>query len=448
VTPGCFRHRRRLFWKIYFHGLLLLLVAGAGVSVLALRAGPESIHHGKLEGLSKVLAAELAPRLDDPSGLAAMLSRVQGALGTSLAVYRPDGTLLGRAGTRPPDALRPREAGSVGERAFFRKGRSQVLAVRLPDGAYLLVARPHPKPGRFLFAVAAVLLAAALLSYPVARAISVPLERLTATSRRLAQGDLSARSGIRREDEVGTLAGALDDMASRLEERIRNEREILANVSHELRTPLARLRVALELCEEEGDLAAVKDHLAGIAEDVAELERLVADVLAATRLDLAASEGKGFPLNRAPVRLAELAAEASVRFGRNHPEHELRLAVSEDLPEVVADRALLGRVLDNLLENSARYSDPGAPVELRARAEAGAVTVEVADRGIGVAEEDLPRLFEPFFRTDRSRSRQAGGTGLGLTLCKRVVEAHGGTIWAEPNPGGGLVVGFRQPVVR
>jgi signal transduction histidine kinase len=195
--------------------------------------------------------------------------------------------------------------------------------------------------------------------------------------------------------------------------------------------------VALGLCEEEGDPAAVKAHLTGIADDVAELDGLVADVLTATRLDLAAAEGKGFPLHRAPLQLAELAAEASARFARNHPEHDLRLAVPEDLPQVLVDRALLGRVLENLLENAARYSDPGTPIVLRACAEPGGLSVEVSDRGIGVPEEDLPRLFEPFFRTDRSRSRQAGGTGLGLTLCRRVVEAHGGTIRAEPNPGGG-----------
>jgi signal transduction histidine kinase len=200
------------------------------------------------------------------------------------------------------------------------------------------------------------------------------------------------------------------------------------------------LRVALELAEEAGDAAAVHAHLAGIAQDVGELERLVADVLAASRLDAA---GEGQRLARAPVAPSSLVAAAAERFRRGHATRELHVLLSEKAPEILADRDLLGRVLDNLLENAVRYSDPGTPIELSVRDDGKALVVSVADRGIGVPIEDLPRLFEPFFRTERSRSREAGGIGLGLTLCKRIVEVHGGSIAAAPNPGGGLVVTFR-----
>jgi signal transduction histidine kinase len=447
VTGRCRRHGRRLFWRIYVHGLLLVLAVGAAVSGLALVVGSTSPWQRGLDTLAEVLSADLSPRLREPVSLAAQLAVLERALHASLSVYRADGTELARAGARPPGPLPPAQMHLLGQRRVFRSEGAHVLAVGLPDGAYLLASGPEVRHGRFLAAVGVLLLVAALVSYPLARTIVGPLERLTETARRLADGDLSARSEVSQDDEVGALANALDDMASRLETRMRSERELLANVSHEFRTPLSRLRVALEICEEEEDPRAVAGHLAGIAQDVVELDRLVGDVLATTRLDLAVEGGLRLRSDRVAVDLAELAREAAERFLRNHPELELRLAVSDVLPRVSADAALLRRVFDNVLDNAARHSDAGVAVELRVGGEPGWVTVDVADHGIGVLQEELPRLFEPFFRTERSRSRAAGGVGLGLTLCRRIVEAHGGTIAARPNAGGGLVLAFRLPAV-
>ncbi|MBI5445641.1 MAG: HAMP domain-containing histidine kinase [Deltaproteobacteria bacterium] len=445
MTKHCRRHGRRLFWRIYVHGLLLVLAVGAAVSGLAVVAGPTSPWQHRRDALAGVLSADLAPRLRDPSALTAQLAVLERTLHASLSVYRADGTELARAGARPPGPLSLAQVRRLGERRVLRSEGIHVLAVPLSEDAYLLATGPDVGHGRFLAAVGVLLLVAALISYPLTRTIAGPLERLTETARRLADGDLAARSEVSRDDEVGTLARALDDMAFRLETRIRSDRELLANVSHEFRTPLARLRVALELCEEEENPKALAGHLAGIAQDIAELDRLVADVLASTRLDLAAGEGPQLRPDRTAVDLGALAREAAERFSGGHPERKLRLAFPDALPGVFADAALLRRVFDNVLENAARYSEPAAPVDLRVNGESGWLTVVVADRGIGVPEQELPRLFEPFFRTERSRSRAAGGTGLGLTLCKRIVEAHGGTIAAGPNAGGGLVLTFRLP---
>jgi signal transduction histidine kinase len=219
-------------------------------------------------------------------------------------------------------------------------------------------------------------------------------------------------------------------MAARLSDLLLAEKELLANLSHELRTPLARIRVALEIAGE-GDAADARASLSEIAHDLSELESLIDDVLATTRLAVQSRQAapSGFALHREEVAPRALCERAAERFRSQHPARRLEVLVDDELPPLHADPTLLRRVLDNLLENAHKYSkDPDEPVELRAQAEDGVVVFEVSDRGIGIPEEDLPRIFEPFFRSERSRSRGTGGVGLGLTLAKRIVEAHGGRI--------------------
>jgi signal transduction histidine kinase len=234
-------------------------------------------------------------------------------------------------------------------------------------------------------------------------------------------------------------------MAERLERLLRQEKELLANVSHELRTPLSRIRVALDLAAE-GDLDRAHRYLGEIAQDLSEVERLVEDILTAARLDLAMGRpGAEVPLRREPLPGAELVRRAAERFRAAHPGRTLEVSADGTLPVLDADAALLRRALDNLLDNAAKYSDLGEPVTLSARAEGGALVLEVRDRGIGIDPADLPRLFTPFFRTDRSRARGTGGVGLGLALAKRIAEAHGGTIAVESGAGAGTAVRLRVP---
>jgi signal transduction histidine kinase len=291
--------------------------------------------------------------------------------------------------------------------------------------------------------VVAVLLTLAVASFPLARSIASPLERLTESARRLGAGDLGARAGVRARGEVGELAAAFDEMAGRLELLVRGERELLANVSHELRTPLARIRVALALAEE-GDLPRARQALGEISADLAELERLVEDVLAAARLDLGG--GGAVPARQAPVEVGALLEEAAARFRARHPGRAITVEGVAAPEALHGDEALLRRLLANLLDNAAKYSEAPAPVILAARQEGGSVVLEVRDRGIGVEQADLPRLFTPFFRTDRSRARGTGGVGLGLALVRRIAEAHGGTAEAESAPGAGTAVRVRLPL--
>ncbi len=439
--------RRRLFWRIYLNGLLLIVAAALAASMTILLVQPESRFHGRPERLHRLIAVELALHLDDRGELRATLDRFARSLKRGAAVYRRDGTPLAVAG-RAPSPLDEERLSRIGDWHPLRHDGRWVYAVYLNgEGApYLLLEGAESGWLRLLLSLAAVLLVVALLSWRRVRVIASPLESLMATSRALAAGDLSVRSGIDRRDDVGDLARALDEMAMRLQERIRSERELFANISHEIRTPLARLRVALELCEDApGDSRQTMERLHGMGADLAELERLVENVLTSARFDLAASGPAAIPMRPRAVDLGSFFTEVAARFVRHHPDRTLDKRISPTVPAAVIDPELLNRVCDNLLDNAVKYSAPGSPVALAVTEKGNRIRVEVADLGQGVPEEDLPHLFEPFFRSDRSRSRQMGGAGLGLTLCKRIVEAHGGKVTARLKEKG-MIFSFELPL--
>jgi signal transduction histidine kinase len=371
---------------------------------------------------------------------------VKQAYGVRASVYEADGTLLASS-AEPPLApvLRPGETEARGFPGAHGKGR----ALRLRDGGQVVYALPRPRfSARAMLWLGALLLVIALASMPVARSIAAPISKLTRAAKALGEGKLSTRANVCAFGEVGELAAAFDEMAERVEALVRAEKELLANVSHEVRTPLARIRVALELAAE-GDLEKARRYLGEIGADLVELDRLVDDVLSAARLDLAArgGNGKAAVVRREPVDLAAFVADAACRFAERWPDRELVQELAPALPTLSGDAPMLRRLVDNLLDNAAKYSSAPTPVRLAARAEAGAAVLEVRDQGIGIAPEDLPRLFTPFFRTDRSRARQSGGFGLGLALARRIAQAHGGDIELDSQVDRGTVFRVRLPVV-
>lgn len=286
-----------------------------------------------------------------------------------------------------------------------------------------------PAPPLALVAVV-ILVVVGVGAYFTARSIEQPLAALTETTRAFGRGNLEARTNSTRRDELGEVSRAFDDMADRLARLIVAERELLANVSHELRTPLARIRVALDIASEaEGKAGAIS--LADIAQDLAELERIVEDVLASARLalDTGASSGGQLPMRARPGDVKALLDKSVALFQLAHPERTLETRLPETLGTMMADPVLLRRVIDNLLENAHKYTDrPDRKITLSAKLSDRKVIIDVVDRGIGISEADQRRLFEPFFRVDRSRARSTGGLGLGLLLARRIVEAHGGTL--------------------
>jgi signal transduction histidine kinase len=280
-----------------------------------------------------------------------------------------------------------------------------------------------------------------------ARFLVRPLEKLSRTASALGRGDLRARTNLRRNDEVGDLARTFDEMAERIQSLLRVEKELMANVAHELRTPLARIRVALEIASE-GDTRTARASLGEIAVDLAELETLVSDVLTTTDLELAEqAPSSRLPLKPRPISPEELAREAEARFRTRFPERELSVRVPGGLPNLSADPILMRRALDNLLENAQKYSAPSTDaIELSVSCAEDQVLFRVSDRGIGIPAADLPRVFSPFFRSERSRSRDAGGVGLGLTLVKQIVEAHAGSVAIASKIGSGTTVSVVLPL--
>jgi signal transduction histidine kinase len=252
-----------------------------------------------------------------------------------------------------------------------------------------------------------------------------------------------------RTDEVGVLAGAVDQMAARLEHIVRSEKELLANVSHEMRTPLARIRVLLELLDEEqGGETAIREHLAGLGGDVAELEKLLDDVLLTARLELSEEKAREteLVLHKQNFPVGDLIDEISNRWVHDKTSFDLHVAVDPRLTDFNGDRGLLRRVLENLLDNAVKYSGPGSSIDLEVRLDNTEIKIEIRDRGIGIEEDDRMRVFDPFFRTERGRLTGKAGIGIGLTLCRRIVEAHQGTIEVRSRRGGGTVLVVSLPL--
>jgi two-component system OmpR family sensor kinase len=420
--------------------LLVALVLAAVGWALGRRLPPRDP-----EKVVAYVAARVDERLSSPERLDADLRELRDGLGLDATVYGTSGGLLASTGAVAPP-LTVEQIAELPAGPVHVSGGGFVFAARLPSGAGYVVLGPgpHSRPyARWALFLGAVLLVLAIGSYPTARSIALPLEQLTSAARRLGEGDLAVRTGLRGRGEVGDLARAFDEMAERVERLVRAERELLANVSHELRTPLARIQVALELAAE-GDHEKAQRYLSEIGADLAELDGLVEEILTTARLE-GAGPG-GLPIHKGPLDLGTLLAELAARFRSADPGRPLSLEIAPSLPSILADAGLLRRLLDNLLDNARKYSEPDAAVTLAARTEGGSVVLEVRDNGIGIDPADLPRLFTPFFRTDRSRVRGTGGVGLGLALAKRIAEAHGGTISAESGPSGGTAIRVTLPV--
>jgi len=313
----------------------------------------------------------------------------------------------------------------------------------LPPGAPPPGDRRGPPPDGLPWAPLLTFFASGVLIVGVGAALSwrwmaQPLAQLSRVARALGAGDLEARAALARSDELGDLGRGFDDMAERIEGLVLTQKELLANVSHELRTPLARIRVAVDIASE-GDAMVARNSLEEIAVDLGELEGMIDDILTTTRMDLqiGSLRATGVPMRLVDVPPASIAERAGERFRSRYSDRVLELSVADSLPSIHVDATLFRRVIDNLLDNAHKYSPAETPIRLGVTNGAGRVVFEVADRGIGISERDLARVFEPFFRAERSRSRGTGGVGLGLTLAKRIVEAHGGRIELESDSGAG-----------
>jgi two-component system sensor histidine kinase CpxA len=296
-------------------------------------------------------------------------------------------------------------------------------------------------PGTPVAVLSIGLLAAALTSLLLARYLSSPIVRLQKASRALAAGALDTRVGqpfTRRKDEVGTLARDFDAMAERIQELVTGKETLLRDVSHELRSPLARIRVALALAQRRADQAAQPD-LERIEREAEKLDQLVGQVMTLTRLRTATAP------RRDALRLDRLVGEVVDDARFEHPEATVDYEASGAVA-MRGDAAGLKSAVENVVRNALKYSDPGKPIEVRVENGGDEAAVSVLDHGPGVPQDELTRIFEPFYRTDRSRDHAQEGQGIGLAITARVMELHDGTVLARNRAEGGLEVVMKLPL--
>ncbi len=291
-------------------------------------------------------------------------------------------------------------------------------------------------------AVVAVVAAAAVATLLLSRHILAPVEALTAAARRMERGDLTQRVQVQSDDEIGQLAHAFNAMADGLARTEELRRQMVGDVAHELRTPLANLRGYLEALRD-GVLEPEPQLMASLHEEAMLLTRLVDDLQ-----ELALADAGQLKLARHEAGLPEIVRQAAAGF-----EHEatakglsLRTELPADLPCVYVDAQRIGQVLRNLIENALAHTPAGGEITIFARRVGAHVEVSVRDTGTGIAPEHLPYVFERFYRADPSRARSTGGAGLGLTIVKKLVEAHGGEARVESEPGKGSTFTFTLPV--
>jgi two-component system, OmpR family, sensor kinase len=235
-------------------------------------------------------------------------------------------------------------------------------------------------------------------------------------------------------------------MANRVAGLMAAQQKLMANVSHELRTPLARIQVAVDLITD-GKTQQVKELVPDIAQDLAEVERLIDDVMTVAKLDLSRSgeTASVVPLRLEVLSIKALIEEAVTRFRSQHRTRALAVQLDPELPELSADPVLLRRVVDNLLENARKFSEPDTTIRVSAHSTSAGVVIAITDNGIGISEADLENVFTPFYRSDNSRSRSTGGMGLGLALARSVVEAHKGAIAITSKLGQGTTLTLTLP---
>ncbi|HMD42548.1 MAG TPA: ATP-binding protein [Candidatus Acidoferrum sp.] len=313
----------------------------------------------------------------------------------------------------------------------FSKSRGKrngqlIVTHRSADGRYWFVAVDAKQTDRWTFFPYYLLVigTTGLLCWLAAVGIVLPIRQVTATMERFGQGDLANRLELKRRDEIGGLARSFDEMAERLQKLVVSERRLLQDISHELRSPLARLKFSVKLARTASDLNIALDR---VERDVDRLTSLVSEIVEVSRM-----EGDPPARKNANVVLDELVKEtvSDCRVEAEFRGVGIRLE-GKVTRAILGDPELLRRAVENVLRNAIRYSPEKTNVDISLDETVGAPTITIRDYGPGVPADSLAQIFEPFFRVEEAREAHTGGIGLGLSIARRAVQLHGGTITAE-----------------
>jgi two-component system, OmpR family, sensor kinase len=445
-----------LFWKIFVSFMIAMTVTSVGAIYVTYQIVSRPLTQTDFEGRDRIIgevSAALA-RGGERELKAWLFNNPRPTRGTVLLVTNERGDeLLGRAMPRELRALLNfRAPGRRPDRPPNFQGVQLTPMITGPQGdEYRLLFARAPVtifgilmwPGTSVAVLSISILAAAVVSLLLARYVASPVVRLQKASRALAAGALETRVGApftRRRDEVGTLARDFDAMAERIQALVTAKETLLRDVSHELRSPLARIRMALALAERRAG-AESRPDLARIEREAERLDALVGQVMTLTRLRTTDAP------RRDVVRLDKVVGEVVDDARFEYPDANLEYVAEREI-SLRGDADGLKSAIENVVRNALTYGDRSKPIEVRLDGGAGAVTVRVLDRGPGVPNSELERIFEPFYRTDKSRDHRQDGQGIGLAITTRVTELHGGRVTARNRAEGGLEIAIELPLGR
>ncbi len=357
----------------------------------------------------------------------------------------------------------PADAPDVAHRAF-QSHHSHVAEHRMPpliarvarteSGAeYVLVAEPPRRSPPTLLHPAmhliAIILTGGLFCYWLARYLTSPVTKLRAATQELAKGNLNARVVPKlggRRDELASLAADFDEMAEKIQTLVDSQRRLLGDISHELSSPLARLNVALELARQRSGAEATT-ALERIQREAELLNEMIGQLLALTRLESCAEEIRKTEFDLQTL-VSEIVTDAD--FEARARKRSVNFEASQPCA-FVGNEQLLRRAIENVVRNAVQYTAEGTEVSVKLDcsgidSERQQVAITIRDQGPGVPESALAKIFQPFYRVDEARDREAGGVGLGLAIADRAVRLHGGKVEAANIAAGGLAVTIVLPM--
>jgi signal transduction histidine kinase len=267
------------------------------------------------------------------------------------------------------------------------------------------------------------------------RYILRPVKWLNTGVQEVSRGNLKHRVPLKKSDELRDLAVGFNDMTDRIRDMLHTKEQLLLDVSHELRTPLTRMKVALEFLED-------SQAKQSIQADMQEMEKMVTEILETARM-----QHRYENLKKQPTNLVRLLKEMLPEFKNQPPGIELVEFPAEVMAKV--DSEQIKTVFENVINNAIKYSRPDSgPIRIFYKSDESYAVIRIADKGVGIPQEELSQIFEPFYRVDKSRAKDTGGYGLGLSLCKTIMEAHDGKIVIQSRPEEGTTVSLSFPLTK
>lgn len=474
--------RKRLLWQLYPSYLVVSLVALVIVGWFATR----SVHDFYLERTSADLEARAilireqisgSIGISDPGKVDALCKVLGREASTRITVIDSSGKVVGDSHEEPasmenhlnpdrPEVMKAMDGATGTSTHYSTTLRWNMMYVAVPlrhNGKTVAVVRTslpltsvesalrsiYAQIGLGLLVVAVLIAGTSLI---VSRRISRPLEELKHGAERFARGELGFRLPVPKQEEIGSLAESMNQMAAQLDEKIARlrqletvRRDFVANVSHELRTPITPIKAAVETLQEGAlrDEQEAKHFVNMIARHADRLGAIIEDLLSLSRIE--EEEKAGIDLEQGALEPVLRAAIQACSAKADHKNVRIELACPERLQAGI-NPPLLENAAVNLIDNAIKYSDPGRTVWVEAKRAGGEILIQVRDQGCGIEKEQLPRLFERFYRVDKARSRMLGGTGLGLAIVKHIAQTHGGRVSVESTPGEGSIFSLRLPI--